>query len=316
MGVSGVGARASGLLVGYLADCVLGDPQRYHPVAGFGRLAKNLERVTYRDSRAVGGLHEVLLVGGVVGTGLMLTRLVRGPTAHAAAVAVATWIVLGGRSLAKEATAVHDLLVAGDVPAARTHLTRLVGRNTDCLDESGIARAVVESVAENTSDAVIAPLLWGTFLGPVGLLGYRAINTLDAMIGYRNPRYEKFGWAAARLDDVVNLPGSRLTGVLAMVAKPRQARAIMNAWRRDARRHPSPNAGVVEAAFAAALDLQLGGVNSYDNNRVEHRGTLGCGRPPMAEDIPAAIRLARVVSGAAVLVAAVIAWGSSRRGAE
>ena len=222
-------------------------------------------------------------------------------------------MVLGGRSLEREAMAVHDLLVAGDLPAARLRLTHLVGRDTAELSEPEVARAVVESVAENTADAVVAPLLWGALAGLPGLLGYRAINTLDAMIGHHNERYEDFGWAAARLDDVANLPAARLGGLAVLAASPRWAAAAWRAWRRDARRHPSPNAGVIEAAFAGSLGIRLGGTNRYHGSRVEHRVVMGDGRPAEPDDVDAAVRLARQVDRIALVVAVGIALVVGRR---
>ncbi|GAB4007239.1 cobalamin biosynthesis protein [Nocardioides ultimimeridianus] len=296
-------SRALGLLLGYAADRVLGDPRRLHPVAGFGTLAGAVERRTYADDRASGVVHTALLVGGAVAAGRLLPRTTT-------TTALATWAVLGGRSLEREAMAVHAHLAAHDLPAARRRLTHLVGRDTSALTADEVARAVVESVAENTSDAVVAPLVWGAIAGAPGLLGYRAANTLDAMVGHHNARYERFGWASARLDDVVNLPGSRLSGLLATAVGGRPADAI-TAWRRDASAHPSPNAGVVESTFAGALGIRLGGTNTYYGDRVEHRATMGDGRAPQPQDIPRATRLARRVGLGAVLVATVAA-GRSR----
>jgi adenosylcobinamide-phosphate synthase len=221
------------------------------------------------------------------------------------ATAAATWTVLGGRSLRCEAAAVHARLADGDLPGARARLTHLVGRDTSELDASEVSRAVIESVAENTSDAVVAPLVWGAVAGLPGLLGYRAANTLDAMVGHHNARYENYGWASARLDDLVNLPGSRLTGLLTLAAAPGRAREALHAWRRDASRHPSPNAGVVEATFAGALGVRLGGVNTYYGNRVEHRAVMGDGRPAAPADIARAISLADRVGAGAVVTATV-----------
>lgn len=178
----------------------------------------------------------------------------------------------------------HDLLADDDLPGARQRLTHLVGRDTSVLDEAEVSRAVVESVAENTSDAVVAPLVWGALLGVPGLVGYRAANTLDAMVGHRGERYGRFGWASARFDDLLNLPGARLSGVLAAALAPTvggRPSAALHAWRRDARRHPSPNAGVVEAAFAGALGVRLGGRNHYAHG-TEDRMVLGDGRPRTA----------------------------------
>nr|WP_207568012.1 cobalamin biosynthesis protein [Mycolicibacter engbaekii] len=298
-------ARALGLAVGYAADQAWGDPRRLHPVAGFGRCAQALERRVYRDSRAAGLGHVVLLVGGAVGLGYAAQQRIRTPWASTALTAAATWAVLGGRSLEREARAVLDLLDAGDVETARVRVRSLVGRDTAALGADEIARAVVESVAENTSDAVVASLFWGAGAGVAGLLAHRAANTLDAMVGHRNARYARFGWAAARLDDVLGYPAARLSAALTAALGP-DPRAALRAWRRDARHHPSPNAGVVEAAFAGALGLQLGGVNTYYGNRREDRAPMGCGRAPVPSDIPRTTRLARRVGVGALLAA--VAW--------
>lgn len=308
-----VPARAAGILLGFAADRLLADPRRYHPVAGFGRAAAAVERRLYADSRARGAAHAAALVGAAVALGVAAERLTVRPTARAVVTAVATWTVLGGRTLDLEAGAVQGLLCSGDLPAARTRVRRLVGRDTGGLDVPEVSRAVVESVAENTSDAVVAPLVWGAVAGVPGLLGYRAVNTLDAMVGHRNARYQRYGWASARLDDLVNLPGSRLTGVLTLVASPARAGDAWRTWRRDAGRHPSPNAGVAEAAFAGALGVRLGGTNRYDGNRVEHRAVMGDGRPPRPQDITRARRLAGRVGAGAALTAAVTAAVLGRR---
>jgi len=296
-------ARALGLSLGLAADRLLADPQRWHPVAGFGNLATALEHRTYADRRAAGTLHVAVLVGGAAALG---TRA-PGPLATA----VATWAVLGGTSLDREAAAVERLLVAGDLPGARLQVARLVGRDTTALDETGVARAVIESVAENTSDAVVAPLVWGALLGAPGLLAYRAANTLDAMVGHHSDRYERFGWAAARLDDVLNVPGARLTAALAVLLGP-DHRGAVAAWRRDAGAHPSPNAGPVEAAFAGALGIQLGGTTVYPYG-VSERPRLGAGPAPTAGDVTRARRLARRVQLTALLVLLPIA-ARCRRG--
>lgn len=300
-------ARALGLLLGFAADRLLGDPQRLHPVAGFGTVAAAVERRLYADSRARGVVHTAALVGGAGLLGVVVERASRHPAARVAFTAAATWTVMGGRSLEREALAVHAHLVAGDLPAARQRLTHLVGRDTSGLDEFEVARAVVESVAENTSDAVVAPLVWGAVAGVPGLLGYRAANTLDAMVGHRSERYEQFGWASARFDDLVNLPGSRLAGAATVLASPSTAPAAARAWRRDASAHPSPNAGVVEATFAGALGIRLGGTNQYDGDRAEHRALMGDGRSPTRDDVPRATRLATRVGVICAVVGAVLA---------
>ncbi len=201
----------------------------------------------------------------------------------------------------------HARLADENLASARSRLTHLVGRDTSRLGPSEISRAVVESVAENTSDAVVAPLLWGALGGVPGLLGYRAVNTLDAMVGHHNARYERYGWAAARLDDVLNLPGARLAGLLTLAAAPARARAAWRVWRRDAGAHPSPNAGVAEAAFAGALGVRLGGTNVYYGSRVEHRAIMNGGRPAKPCDIPRATTLARRVGHSAAVASAVLA---------
>ncbi len=211
--------------------------------------------------------------------------------------------MLGGRSLAAEATAVQQHLDRADLPAARQRLTHLVGRRTADLDEAEIARAVIESVAENTSDAVVGPLFWGAAAGLPGLLAYRAINTLDAMVGHHSARYEHFGWASARTDDVVNYLPARLTALLAALLSG-QPRAVLRVVRRDGRRHPSPNSGMAESAFAAALDIALGGVNDY-GSRIEERPILNAeSRSATSSDIAAAARLSRRVALVAAIVCA------------
>jgi len=300
------GARSAGLLLGIAADRLFGDPRRHHPVAWFGQAATALERRTYRDDRAAGVVHVVALVGTSWLAGRAIGR--RWPLAGTA---VATWTVVGGRSLTREATAIHRQLLAGDLPAARRQLTHLVGRDTSLLGADEIARATVESVAENTSDAVVGPLVAGAVAGVPGLLAYRAANTLDAMIGHRSERYERFGWAAARLDDLLNLLPARFTAALAAVLSPRP-RAAVAAWRRDAPGHPSPNAGPVEAAFAGALGVRLGGTNHYAYG-TERRVPMGDGPAPGIDDIPRTARLAERVGLAAALVCAAGSAVISRR---
>jgi adenosylcobinamide-phosphate synthase len=196
----------------------------------------------------------------------------------------------------------------GDLNAARARLPSLCGRDPATLDAGGLARAGVESLAENTSDAVVAPLLWGGVAGVPGLLGYRAVNTLDAMVGYRSPRYRRFGWAAARLDDAVNLVPARVAALLVAAAAPvvgGSPRAARAAWRRDARAHPSPNAGPVEAAAAGALGVRLGGRTVYAHG-VERRPVLGDGCAPAVVDLRRAVRLSRAVGVLAAALAATI----------
>ncbi len=300
---------AVGLLIGYAADRLFADPRRGHPVAGFGRLATALERRLWRDDRTSGAAYTGALVGSAVVLGIAVERAVPGRLPRTIITAASVWTVLGGTSLAREAAEINRLLTEGDLPAARQQLTHLVGRDTSRLDEPEIVRATLESLAENTSDAVVAPLVWGAVAGVPGLVGYRAANTLDAMVGHRSARYERFGWAAARLDDGLNLPGSRLTAVLATVLGP-DPRGAWRAWHRDARAHPSPNAGPVEAAFAGALAIRLGGTNDYAG-RIEHRAVMGDGPAPSVGDLERARLLAGRVGIAAVLLSAAATWAKT-----
>jgi adenosylcobinamide-phosphate synthase len=215
----------------------------------------------------------------------------------------------------REGEAVDRHLQAGDLPAARRQVRNLVGRDTRSLDADGIARACVESLAENTSDAVVAPLLWGGLCGIPGLLGYRAVNTLDAMVGHRTTRYNEFGWGAAKLDDLANWIPARAAAAAALLsaAIDRDRAAIsrgVTAVRRDAPAHPSPNGGVVEAAFAGVLGVTLGGTNVYEG-RPEDRGTLGVGPSPAAYDIGRANRLSRRVGVLALAGALALAGGKA-----
>ncbi|MBW1597582.1 cobalamin biosynthesis protein [Streptomyces sp. JJ38] len=314
-----MGLTATGVVLGFLGDALAGDPRRAHPVAAFGRTAARLEHALWRDHRAAGAAHTALCVGGVTAAaaalGSTLDRL-PAPARRALRIALTgtvTWAVLGGTSLGREARAVAAALAEGDVERARERLPHLCGRDPQALDADGIARAVVESVAENTSDAVVGALVWGAVAGVPGLAAFRAVNTLDAMVGHRSPRYRRFGWAAARLDDVAGWPGSRLTAALAVLLGPDPAGARA-AWRADAGRHPSPNAGPVEAAFAGALGVRLGGTLSY-GGRVEHRPVLGgaTGRAVTVTDVERAVRLSRRVGLAALVVTA--AAGAAGRSA-
>ncbi|MDQ4007646.1 MAG: cobalamin biosynthesis protein, partial [Actinomycetota bacterium] len=308
--------RAVGLGLGFLADIVLADPGRWHPVAGFGRLAGRLERGLYADDRGRGAAYTAVLVGAVAVTATALERSARRhPLRQTACTAVATWAVLGGTGLDREGAAVARLLDAGDLPAARRRLTHLVGRETTGLDEGGAVRATVESLAENTSDAVVSPLVLGAVLGVPGLLVHRAVNTLDAMVGHLSPRYARFGWASARLDDLLNIAGARLTAALAALMARTvggSTREALATWRRDAPGHPSPNAGPVEAAFAGALGVRLGGVNVY-HGVAEDRHALGRGRPVHAGDVARARALARHVDVSALAVAVALTLLSGRR---
>ena len=293
--------RLLGAALGLVADRLIGEPPTgFHPVAGFGRLMTWVESLLYADHRAAGVAHVV--TGVSVGTlsGGMLNRVAgryNGWSPPGSAdlpdlmpAAVASWISIAGRNLAETALGIGDHLEAGRLDEARAALPALVGRDPSGLDEKEASRAVIESVAENTVDGVVAPALWAAAGGSAGTLAYRAINTMDSMVGHRSPRYERFGWAAARLDDAANLLPARLTPLLVAGVRPRAAADVFRVVSRDARRHPSPNAGYGEAAFAAALGLRLGGANQYDSG-MEIRGPLGHGRGPEPRDIRPAVAL-------------------------
>jgi adenosylcobinamide-phosphate synthase len=301
-------ALAAGLLAGYAADSILADPQKGHPVALFGRAARKFEQACYADSRMRGVLYTTVCVGGSAALGAAIDKAVgRRRGLALAATATAAWTVIGAHSLRREADAIGELLEQGDLPGARERLPRLCGRDARGLSETALARAVIESVAENTSDAVVAPLFWGAVAGTPGLLAYRAANTLDAMVGHRNTRYTNFGWASARLDDVLNLAPARLTGLLTVASAPIVGGLRQQTWqvlRHDARSHPSPNAGHCEASAAGALGLRLGGTNVY-GTQVEERPQLGNGRSPRGFDIARANKLSKAVgTSAAVLLSA------------
>jgi adenosylcobinamide-phosphate synthase len=306
----GVAADAAGLLAGYALDMVLGDPRRFHPVAGFGTFAGAVERRLYASNHRAGAAFTVVVAGVPVLAGVAATVLTRRhPVARAVLVAATTWTVLGGRTLRREAGIMATHLERADLAAARGRLNHLCGRDPSTLDESELARATVESVAENTSDAVVAPLLWGAVAGLPGLLGYRAANTLDAMVGHRSARYARFGTPAARLDDVLNLLPSRLTGLLTIAAAPIAAGSraeALRVWRRDRNDHPSPNAGQCESAMAGALGVRLGGRNVYFG-RSEVRPFLGDGPKPTAGHLRRAARLSGAVGICAVTLAAAVA---------
>ncbi|MBZ4017382.1 cobalamin biosynthesis protein [Streptomyces purpurogeneiscleroticus] len=305
---------ACGAALGFLGDLAVGDPRRGHPVAAFGRAAGAVERGLWRDHRGYGAAHTALCAGGAAVGAVLLSRAVRRcAPAHVALTAAATWAVLGGTTLGREARAIGGALEAGDLDTARERLPHLCGRDPQALDGQQMARAVVESVAENTSDAVVGALVWGAVGGVPGLVAFRAVNTLDAMVGHKSARYRRYGWASARLDDVAGWPGARLTALLATVAGP-DPRGAWRAWRTDGKRHPSPNAGPVEASFAGALGVRLGGTLAYAG-RVEHRPVLNDGaRAVDGADIARAVRLSRRVSALALAttVGARIAVGAVR----
>lgn len=295
-----VSRRVLGAAAGVLADALLGEPSlEPHPVAAFGTVMTRVEERLWDDTRATGVAHAA--VGAAIG---LASGALVGSTA------LCTYVAVAGRQLRRAATDIASALGHDDLVRARALLPTLVGRDPSGLDEDEVARAVVESVAENTVDAVVAPALWAAVAGGPGVLAHRAVNTMDAMVGHHSSRYERYGWAAARLDDGMAWAPARVTAGLVAAVRPATAAAIWRAVRDDAPAHPSPNSGVAEAAFAAALGLRLGGTSRY-GDRIENRPTLGGGKPVTPADIAPAVRLSRDVSLA--LVAGLVAIGLVRR---
>jgi adenosylcobinamide-phosphate synthase len=289
-------ASAAGAI---LFDAFLGDEYlRPHPVAVYGRAMQALERRMWQDKRLAGVPYLLSGVAATALSGALMDRLPGGTVA-------AGYTTVSGRGLWQAAAQVGDALEAGDLDGARRCLPSLVGRDVRRLDEAGVIRAVIESVAENTSDGIVAPALYAAVGGARGTLVYRAVNTLDSMVGHRDARYGRFGWASARIDDAANLVPARLTALLVAAVRPRAAVGVWETVRRDAGGHPSPNAGVVESAFAAALGVRLGGINHY-RGRAEERPHLGPsdGRVPTVEDIARAIRCSRHVTAALFMLLA------------
>jgi adenosylcobinamide-phosphate synthase len=316
-------------LLALLFEIMIGYPDRLlraigHPVTWMGGLIGALDRGLNRDSalpaaRRVAGMIAILvLVAGVGMIAFMFERgLLRLPFGSIAVALVASTL-LAQRSLHEHVGQVATALEQGGIAAGRAAVSHIVGRDTEPLDQAGVARAAIESLAENFSDGVVAPALWMVIGGLSGGAAYKAINTADSMIGHRTPRHEAFGWAAARLDDLVNLPASRLSALLivaaAGVTKGASAASAWHAVRRDAHRHRSPNAGYPEAAMAGALGLKLAGPRRYGGSTVDD-ATMGDGRRDAdAADIRAALRLYRhadavLIGLIALLTSALIATG-------
>lgn len=312
--------RGLGLVAGVVADRLVPDPpDARHPVAWFGRWAGWLERRMWADSRARGAAYCLVSCAPAAAAGLALEALGRrGVLARAAVTGLATWTVIGADSLAREGRTMAERLEDDDLVGARAQLPHLCGRLASALDGPELARAAVESMAENTADSAVASLFWGAVGGVPAMFVHRAVNTLDAMVGHRDERHARFGTASARLDDALDLVPARLTGALACLlapavgGDPRRAGRVMV---RDASDHPSPNGGWCEAAWAGALGVRLGGRNVYPGGRVEHRGLLGDGPRPDGAAVRAAARLVHLVSGTAGTLAGLgaVASGRTRR---
>lgn len=260
------------ILLALLLDLIVGDPRWLpHPVVAIGHLIRKLERLLrfHGLNQRLAGVFLLLLVvicsAGLTWILLKLLAALLPLAGWIAAVAVSS-TCLAARSLHKESALVAAALSAGDLPLARRYLSYIVGRDTDGLEEPEIWRAVVETVAENTSDGIIAPLFWLMIGGPVGAMSFKAVSTLDSMVGYRNQRYLLMGWASARMDDLLNFFPARISALLLVIAAPLAGCSASNAARialRDRLKHPSPNSGHPEAAAAGALGVRLGGAACY-----------------------------------------------------
>jgi len=255
-----------------LLDLIIGDPRWLpHPVVMIGRLIQTLEkwlRRSWFNLRNAGILLLLFTVAGAAGTTWVILYLLEAldPLAGFLGTVLISSTCLAARSLHIESARVATALAAGDLQTARHYLSWIVGRDTDLLEEGDIWRALVETVAENSSDGIIAPLFWLTAGGPIAAMAYKAVSTLDSMVGYKNERYLQFGWASARMDDLLNFIPARLTAMLLIIAAPltgRSATAALRIMLRDRLNHPSPNSGHPEAAAAGALGIRLGGAASY-----------------------------------------------------
>ena len=309
---------------------LLGDPDLLwrrapHPVVLFGRLVAfldgrlNRRHVAPATQKAAGTLAILLVVAVSAAAGWGLEFLFRQiPFGFVGTILVAA-VLLAGRSLYDHVAAVAAAFARGGIESARKAVSRIVGRDPGSLDEAGVSRAAIESAAENFSDGLVAPAFWFAVLGLPGLLAYKAINTADSMIGHRSARYLHFGWASARLDDLVNLPASRLAGALVALAAPLAGGSIAAAFRTmlaEARNHRSPNAGWPEAAMASALGIALAGPRRYRGELVDDPYVNAAGRKrATADDIRRALRVYLGAWGlvfvlAAAAGAAVLRWGS------
>lgn len=294
------GRRLAAVAVGVALDRFVPEPANsWHPVAAFGSLMTRLEQRVWSDRIDVGAAYAVAGIAGATLVGRVVPS-----TAGATSAAVA------GHELRRVAASIVDELDQGGLEAARAALPALVGRDPSSLDESDVCAAVIESVAENTVDALVAPVLWAVVAGAPGALGYRAINTMDAMVGHRSVRYERFGKVSARLDDIANFIPARLTALLLAATSGGHSTRVADAVRRDASAHPSPNAGVAEAAMAGAIGVQLGGPLQY-GDRHEDRPTLGDGPRPDVAAARQAIAVAERVENLLIVLlvaAAVSGW--------
>ena len=292
-------AFAWAMLLALGIDALIGWPQALmqrigHPVTWIGALISTLDRRLNQgpNRQAKGLLTAILTIATTLVAATLLTGLIPNGILGAAVTALLAWPFVAARSLHDHVAAVATPLKDGDTDTARQAVSMIVGRNPETMDDPAITRAALESLAENASDGVIAPLFWGALFGLPGIAAYKAINTLDSMIGYRNDRYEDFGKAAARIDDVANWIPARLTGgLIAAVSKARGT--AYRTMRRDARKHRSPNAGWPEAAMAGALGVRLSGPRIYDGQPSDDPWLNGVAGDPRPQDLTRGLELYR-----------------------
>lgn len=309
---------AGAMVVAMAVDALLGWPSPLfawirHPVTWLGGLIGAIDAGWNRASaspalrRAAGIAGTLLVIALAVALGWLLQSLLQFLFSwvwiQIALVGVLAWPLVALRSLHDHVAAVANPLQGGDIASAREAVSRIVGRDPAALDEAGIARAAIESLAENASDGIVAPVFWGALFGLPGILGYKAINTLDSMIGHRSERHEAFGWAAARIDDVANFIPARLTGFLFVLLAPKRSEAL-SCMTRDARRHRSPNAGWPEAAMAGALGVRLSGPRIYHGSATDEPWLNEGARDPLAADVVGGLTIYR---RAMLLLAGVLA---------
>ena len=282
------------ILAALLLDRLLGEPRRWHPLVGFGALIDAAERHGYADDRRRGAW----LVAGLVIPLVLFSAWLTAPAWGWAVELILLYLAIGWRSLGEHGRGIGAALLQGDLPQARERVAFLVSRDTQNIDETEISKATVESVLENGNDAVFAPLFWFVVAGAPGVVAYRLVNTLDAMWGYRNDRYRHFGWAAARLDDVLNYIPARLTALAYALAAGGidGTRRAFRCWHHQGTAWKSPNAGPVMAAGAGALGVRLGGAAIY-HGRSEGRPDLGEGADAQGVDIERALDLMRRAMG-------------------
>lgn len=279
-------------IIGLVFDLLVGDPPKLpHPVRWIGHLIQSQTALWNKGKwRKLRGMVMAL---AVVGTTMFIVTLILLLSYQVSIIfgilveGLLIGIGLAQRSLKEAAMAVYEPLVKGDFAEARVKLSWIVGRDTEKLDEDEIVRGVVETVSENTSDGVTAPLFYAFLFGAIGLWGYKAVNTLDSMVGYKNEKYKDFGMFSAKLDDVLNFIPSRITGLLIVLGTKNETNYSLGKrlkrWAQDAKKHPSPNSGYLEAATAVQLGVQLGGKNTY-KGVASHRAIMGEKLVPLTKE--------------------------------